>query len=349
MTVRDIGLTRRGLLAGLAGGLGVASLGACSSRPSGDLTKLNVGYQAAADYGLFHVGKEKGWFEEAGVDLELTLFTAGDAQIEALANNSTDISLQGAQPALIATQKGVADLRFIAPIADSGTLFSVVADPSINTVEDLKGKKVAFQVGSAYEYYLDTVLASHKMSQDDIEVVNLNPMDGQGAFLSKNVDAVVPLATSRFTILQNRPDAKLIFTPDDFESAPAPRVFSVYDLIIVNGATLEEKRGAVEAVVKTYLERVVPYVTSPETKDECIADLVKWQKNVVNAGGDEETVRQLIDSYGFYDSTQAAEVISGGEFAEQVTAQAKFLVSAGTLAGLPDIDTMIDGSFVGAE
>src|SRR5699024_10674845 len=103
-----------------------------------------------------------------------------------------------------------------------------------------------------------------------------------------------------------------------------------------------------QAVVKTYLERVVPYVTSPDTRDECISDLVKWQKNVVNAGGDEETVRQLIEAYGFYDSTQSAEVISGGEFAEQLTAQAEFLVSAGTLEGVPDIDTMIDGSFVGA-
>src|SRR5699024_11907976 len=137
----------------------------------------------------------------------------------------------------------------------------------------LAGRKVAFQIGSAYEYYLDNVLASYDMTQDDIEVVNLNPMDGQGAFLSKNVDAVVPLATSRFTILQHRPDAKLIFTPDDFGTAPSPRVFSVYDLVIVNGATLDEKRTAVQAVVKTYLERVVPYVTSPDTRDECISDL----------------------------------------------------------------------------
>lgn len=349
MSFHDISIRRRALLAALSGMALMPALSACNASGDGDgLTKITIGYQPATDYGLFYVGKEKGWFEEAGVDVELTLFTAGDAQIEALANNSTDMSLQGAQPALIAVQKGVADLRLIAPIADSGSLFSIVADSSISTVEELTGKKLAFQVGSAYEYYVDNVLASYDMTQADVEVVNLNPLDGQGAFLSKNVDAVVPLATSRYTILESRADANVIFTPEDFENAPSPRVFSVYDLMIVNGASMEEKRPAIEAVVKTYLEKIVPYVTSEDTREQCVEDLVRWQRDVAKAETDAETIRQLLAAYGFYDAEEAKAVIAGGEFMEQVEGQAKFLVTAGTLDDMPDLDTMIDDSVIGA-
>lgn len=350
MSLTGLNLSRRTLLAGLAG-LSVAPLVACnatSSSSGGDLATVRVGYQAATDYGLFYIGQQKGWFAEAGVDLQLTLFTSGDAQIEALASGATDLSLQGAQPALIATQQGVADLRFLAPIADAGGLFSVVADPSISTVEGLAGRKVAFQIGSAYEYYLDNVLASYNMSQADIEVVNLDPLDGQGAFLSGNVDAVIPLATSRYTILEHRPDANVIFTPEDFESAPSPRVFSVYDLIIVNGESLDANREAVEGVVRTFLDRIVPYVTSEDTREDAIAELVTWQTDVVNAQTDAESVRQLIESYGFYDAAGAEEVLTGGEFAEQLQGQAEFLVEADALDGVPDMDTMVEESVVEA-
>lgn len=349
MSFHGIPIRRRTLLAGLSGMALAPAISGCGASGGGDgLTTVTIGYQPATDYGLFYIGKEKGWFEEAGVDVELTLFTAGDAQIEALANNSTDMSLQGAQPALIAVQKGVADLRFIAPIADSGSLFSIVADASIGSVEELAGKKLAFQIGSAYEYYVDNVLASYDMTQADVEVVNLDPLDGQGAFLSKNVDAVVPLATSRYTILENRADANVIFTPEDFETAPSPRIFSVYDLMIVNGASMEEKRSAIEAIASTYLDKIVPYVTSEDTREECIEDLVRWQKDIAKAETDAETIRQLLDAYGFYGADEARDVIAGGEFAEQVEGQAEFLVSAGTLADVPDMSTMIDGSIIDA-
>src|SRR5699024_11432854 len=101
MAFHDVSIKRRALLAGLSGLALAPALTACGSSSSGEeLTQVTIGYQPATDYGLFYVGKEKGWFEEAGVDVELTLFTAGDAQIEALATNATAISLQGAQPAL---------------------------------------------------------------------------------------------------------------------------------------------------------------------------------------------------------------------------------------------------------
>lgn len=332
--------------------LGLAGCGndtpAAPTSGAAEKVTVKVGYQAAADYGLFYIGQEKGWFAEEGVELDLLVFTAGDAQIEALANGSTDLSLQGAQPALIATQRGVADLRMIGPIADSASLFSVISDPSIKTVEDLKGKKVAFQIGSAYEYYLDNVLASHNMTQADIEVVNLNPLDGQGAFLSKNVDAVVPLATSRYTILEARPDANVLFDADSFAKAPNPLTYSVYDMMIVNAKALDAKRDAMNKIVKVFYTKIIPYVTDAATKDEAIKALTDWQANVIKAKTDEKTVKQLIDSYTFYDLDRAKEVMTDGTFNEQVTNQAKFLVDAGTLPALPDIDKLVDSSVVEA-
>lgn len=320
----------------------------CSQTPqpasNESLVTVKVGYQATADYGLFYVGQEKGWFKEQGVKLDLIIFTAGDAQIEALANGSIDMSLQGAQPALIAAQKGVADLRMVGPLADAASLFSVIGDPSITSVEGLRGKTVAFQIGSAYQYYFDNVLASHNMTEADIKVVNLNPLDGQGAFLSKNVDAVVPLATSRYTILQARPDAKVIFDPAAFAKAPNPQKFSVYDLMIVNAKSLNAKHDAISKIVQVFYTKIVPYVTDPATKNDAIKDLVDWQNKVIKAKTDEKTVAQLINSYSFYTLDDAKKVVKDGQFKDQIKNQAQFLVDAGTLPAVPNMDKVVDGS-----
>jgi ABC-type nitrate/sulfonate/bicarbonate transport system substrate-binding protein len=312
---------------------------------AGDMP-IHIGYQAATDYGLFYFAEEKGWFDEAGLDVKLSLFDDGGAQIEALAGNSVDVTLQGAQPPLLALQQGTAPIRLIGPVADSAGLFSIVAQSGNTSVEDLKGKKIAVTAGTAYDFYLDKVLEKFGMTADDVEKIDLQPLDGQGAFLSDQVDAVVPLATSRYLILDSKPNAEVVFKDGDFGAQPNPSTFSLYDLMVTTESVVKEKPEALQALVDVFYGKLMPYVTDPANRDEVIGALTDWQVNVVKAPTSKENVEAQFDGYGYYDVERAKKIAETDEFLEQVTAQAQFLVDMGKMAALPNISDMVNTTFI---
>lgn len=329
----------------------VALLGTAACNPdapsasdSEGLTTIRVGYQAATDYGLFYIAQEKGWFREAGVNVELSVFDSGDAQIEALAGGGLDVTLQGAQPPIMAAQRGTAPVRLIGPVADAAGLFSIVAEPGISDVPQLRGKKVAVTAGTAYEFYLDAVLKKYGMKPTDVQKIDLQPLDGQGAFLAGQVDAVVPIATSRYLILQKKPDAKLIFEHKDWGAEPNPTQFSAYDLIVTTEDVVQKKQDALRRMLGVVYGKIADYVTG-ETAGQAVDDLTKWQSDVIKAPTTREAVKQLVDSYGFYDLARAKQTMSG-DFAKQIASQAQFLVETGRIPAQPDVDKLVNESLI---
>src|SRR5690606_7043064 len=64
-------------------------------------------------------------------------------------------------------------------------------DTAIQTVAELKGKKVALNKGSNVHYLLAKQVEKAGLKLTDLQVVYLPPADARAAFESKNVDAWV--------------------------------------------------------------------------------------------------------------------------------------------------------------
>jgi NitT/TauT family transport system substrate-binding protein len=80
-----------------------------------------------------------------GIELELVMFAAPMQRMQAVASGAVDIGNGGLSAALQAAGKG-APLRVLANGCDGGWM--VLAPPSIASIKDLAGKKVAVQDGS---------------------------------------------------------------------------------------------------------------------------------------------------------------------------------------------------------
>ena len=70
-----------------------------------------------------------------------------------------------------------------------GDTIVVPKDSDIQSVADLKGKKVAVAEGSSANYNLLAQLAKADLSYEDVEVKPLQPADALAAFTNKHVDA----------------------------------------------------------------------------------------------------------------------------------------------------------------
>jgi len=160
---------------------------------SQDKSVLRIGYQK---YGTLVLLKARGTLEkrlaEQGVEVKWTEFPGGPQLLEGLNVGSVDFGVTGETPPVFAQAAG-ADLLYVAhePPAPSGEAILLPKDSSIQSVSELKGKKVALNKGSNVHYLLVRALEDAGLKYSDIQPVYLPPADARAAFERGSVDAWV--------------------------------------------------------------------------------------------------------------------------------------------------------------
>lgn len=171
-------------------------------------------------YDPVYVAKEMGFFADEGLEVEIVDTVAGGATAVQM------VSSGDVQGALLSTMAlinaanagmpvvGVADIQSAfeeAPLEE----FYVRADSGIESIEDLKGKKIAINlVKSSFHYTWLMALENAGMSADDVTFVNL-PFDQQeGALMRGDVDAIGLMQPYSPSARKN-PELKQLYTAVD--------------------------------------------------------------------------------------------------------------------------------------
>ncbi len=178
---------RRGLVALFAAAV---SFGAFTQAQA---ETLRIGYQK---YGTLVLLKAKGTLEKRlageGVQVQWTEFPGGPQLLEGLNVGSIDFGVTGETPPVFAQAAG-ADLVYVAyePPAPHSEAILVPKDSPIQSVQQLKGKKVVLNKGSNVHYLLVRALEDAGLKYTDIQTVFLPPADARAAFERGSVDAWV--------------------------------------------------------------------------------------------------------------------------------------------------------------
>ncbi|MGF6241525.1 sulfonate transport system substrate-binding protein [Paraburkholderia phenazinium] len=154
---------------------------------------LRIGYQKA---GLLAILKAQGSLEQKlkplGYSVKWFEFPAGPQLLEALNANGIDFGYTGAPPPVFAQAGGV-NFVYVGAEPEGRHTEAVIVKPgsSLNTIADLKGKRVALQKGSSSNFLLLEVLQKAGLRYEDIRPVYLAPADARAAFENGDVDAWV--------------------------------------------------------------------------------------------------------------------------------------------------------------
>lgn len=158
---------------------------------------INLAYQSSGDIVKSKKAVEP-LFKKLGVTVNwVGPFAAGPQLIKALNEGKVDIGNVGETPPIFdqAARPGlipeVVYLTGRTPSDGTNQGIVVKANSSIKTVADLKGKKIAFQVGSNAQYLLAKALQEVGLKISDIQIVALTPTQARDAFLQGNADAWV--------------------------------------------------------------------------------------------------------------------------------------------------------------
>lgn len=149
---------------------------------------LNVPSIIAKQQNLFE--KE---FAKDNIKFKYYNLVAGPQMTEALAAGSLDFaSVIGGTSAIMARAQGV-DLKIIADYSMSPKGFAIVVgkESKIKTIADLKGAKVATAKGTIAHQLLAEALHKAKLTEQDIQFINMPLADAAVAVQSGQVEAAV--------------------------------------------------------------------------------------------------------------------------------------------------------------
>ena len=166
-----------------------------TSKTAQPMPKVTIGIQVSQANALAMVAKDKGFFAEQGLEVELKEFTAGKFALQAFLSGSLDYCISGDVPPMLAAFQGN---KFVVPaqlVKKTINEVRIVArrDGTATTAEEFfksKKRKLATSIGGGPEFYTYEFLNKLGISKDQVEIISQKPEDMPAALVSGSVDAI---------------------------------------------------------------------------------------------------------------------------------------------------------------
>ena len=222
---------------------------------------LKIGYSDWPGWVAWEVAIEKGWFDEAGVEVSFEWFDYV-ASMDAFAAGQIDAVAMTNGDALVTGATGAKSVMILVNDYSNGNDM-VIARRGIDSVADLKGKKVGVEIGFVGHLLLLDALSQAGLSETDVELINVPTNETPQVLASGEVDAIVAWQPNSGMALSLVPGSTRIAS-----SADQPGL--IYDVLAVNPSSLAERRAEWTKVVQVWY-RVVDYFFDPATREDAIA------------------------------------------------------------------------------
>ncbi|HKV45325.1 MAG TPA: ABC transporter substrate-binding protein [bacterium] len=247
---------------------------------------LVIGQSTWVGYGPLFLARDKRFFDEAGVNVELKTFEDPKARFFALISGRLDG---------IATTLDTASLywtpehpfRSVLALDDSRGGDGIVAVDAIKTIKELRGKRVAYNKGSVSHFFLSVLLRQNGMTEKDIQSIQMQQDDAGAAFVAHKVDAAVTWEPW-LTRAKRTPGGHVLV-----DSSKTPGL--IVDILLFRTDVVKNHPAAVKAAVAGWFKAVDYWKQNPDESDALMAKAVGgWLKDV-------KTFRETLAGVRFYD------------------------------------------------
>jgi sulfonate transport system substrate-binding protein len=182
--------------------IGVPSVGVGDRPKSGGSPPSTVGLQ----------GLLEEEFKADGIKVEWSyLRGAGPALNELFANRLVDFGFGlGDLPSIIGRAGGLTTRVLLAGGIRQNSYVSTPADSQINSVKDLRGKKVAVFKGTNIQLAVQRILEAHGLTEKELRAINMNTPTTKAALVTRDVEAA--FGGSDYLALRDQGVTKVVFT-----------------------------------------------------------------------------------------------------------------------------------------
>lgn len=237
-------------------GVSLSALGAAVLTAS----PLRIGYSDYPGWVAWDIALSKGWFAEEGVEVEFMYFDYV-ASMDAYAAGQLDgVSVTNGDM-LVTGATGKPSVAILINTISNGNDM-VVARPGIDSIADLKGKRIGVEEGFVCHLLLLQGLATVDLTASDVTIINTPTEETPQVLAAGAVDAIAAWQPNSGQALRAVAGSKPVFT-----SADVPGL--IYDLLVVDAQTLESRYDDWMKVIKVWY-RIVEYLEDDDNFDEAL-------------------------------------------------------------------------------
>ncbi len=239
---------------------------------------LKIAYSDWPGFTIFELAKQKGWFKEAGLDVDLVWFEYLPS-IDAYSAGKVDAVTIVGTDALVTGANG-AKSKFVALLDYSEGSDMIIGAPGIESIKDLKGKKIGIETTLVEHLLLLKALEENGLKLSDVELINTATDKTPETLGSGKVAAIGAWYPISGNALKQVAGSKKLFTSANVKGL-------IYDVLAVNPASYGKHKEDWAKVAAIYY-KCVDYLKNPATREEAIkimaakvgADAADYAKNI---------------------------------------------------------------------
>ncbi|WP_226375298.1 ABC transporter substrate-binding protein [Effusibacillus dendaii] len=320
------------LVAGAVVGCSSGSQSSSSPQNTGSQEKIKIGLSPWPGWFVWYLVKEKGFFEKHGVNADLVWFPVYSDSLTALNTGKIDANSQTLIDTLTPVSKGI-PLKAVLVNDNSNGGDGVVVKPDITSLQQLKGKKIATELGTVDHFLMLTGLDKAGLKESDVQYTNMTVNDAGPAFISGNLDAAVLWEPFLSKAVQEG-KGKLLFS-----SADTPGL--IPDLLVFREEVAKNKPEEVQKVIAAWFDALEYWKEHP---DESMAIMAKAAETPVDEYKKSVEGVKIFSLEDNRNAFKEADNMTSLLFTGKKTGE--FLKRVGFIDNIPDVSKIIDGQFI---
>ncbi|MBS0232348.1 MAG: ABC transporter substrate-binding protein [Proteobacteria bacterium] len=320
-------ISRRSALGLVAGSAAALTFG---SRFSFADAPLKVGIPIWVGWMPFWIMDEKKIGDKHKLNAVLTQFTVQTDARQALAARSLDVC--ALNTADILAIDAISPVASVITLTNASAGADIVIARGVDKITDLKGKKVALEIGSVSHFFFSKVLEKAGLTENDVNIVNMSAQDAGSAFVAKAID--VSVTWEPFASQGIASGGKALITSKD-----TPNL--IIDVISARDDVLKARKDDVKRLLDAWYDALAFVDTN---KDEAFAIMAKHSDVKV------EEFAGMWAGVKMYSRPENIELMGTpakpGPYVDAVRAMSSFMVKAKLIPSDVAPSSMIDGALL---
>ncbi len=303
----------------------VSACGAQASTASERLP-LKVTWVVFNGYSPFFIAQGKGLFQERSLQVQSVPANTGAEQLIDLTGNSADCALMVFSDAIPNAKSS--NLKVVMVIDSTNGADQLIASSDINSVADLKGKRVGVAFGSYSELFVREILKKNGVSAGDVQFVNVPPEQLLGA-LGKTVDAghtYDPYSSQAIS-----QGYKQIAS-----SADVPNL--IFDAVVCNSSVVKARPDDIRAFIAAWFEALTWWQANLQEGNSIVAKATDQKPEDISTAG--------IKLFALKDNQNAFDPNNPSSLFAAAKRTVDYYTSVSALTSAPDLNQLLDGSYL---
>jgi len=267
-------------------------------------------------------------FESAtGWNIEWRKFASGTDVIAAMAAGDIDVAELGSSPLAIAASQGVdLQLFMLAQVIGEAESLIVRDGAGIDTLADIKGKRIAVPVGSTAHFSLMGAIQQAGLSESDVNIINMPPDQIAAAWQQGAIDGAFIWQPVQSEILKT---GTLLVGGDQ----TAKWGFPTFDGWVVNTGFAAENGASLVKFAQVMDEANRAYLDNPGA---WTPDSAEVQAIASQTGADASQIPNILKGFAFIPLSEQVSDTWLGSADATMKATADFLKAAGRIDNSAD-------------